>query len=437
MGENTVVILGGGITALATAIYLDRAGIRDYVILERGLEPGGLCRSVFKDGFVWDYTGHVLWRADPETRQFFDDVMGDNQVSVARKAAVWTHGKMVPYPFQAHLKYLPPEVAYECLHGFLHRDRYLKGVDFESWSLAMFGEGIHKHFMLPFNEKLFTLPLREMTSDWCQDVPVPTLEQILRGTIIGETFALKGNSNFIYPKVGGMQSLVDELVRRVGPERIMTGRKVCEIDVEKKVVTHVDFAGNKNQISYKQVVSTIPFRQFLKYFVPQDGKLREFSQQLRTNNVACVMVGFERPLTDLHWLYVPERKYAFYRVGFTNNLTESVAPQGCGSITSEITITSEMNPTTEELLSATLSGLKDIGLWDESNKVLTSHVEYLAPAYVLYDLARKAVPKLIDGFKEVDVHCVGRFGGWHYTAVSDNIREARLTAKDIVRRLTC
>jgi protoporphyrinogen oxidase len=434
MENRKVVIAGGGITALACAYYLKKSGFDDFVILERMLESGGLCRSVVKNGFTFDMTGHVLWRMDAETKAFYEELLPDNLTWTERKAAIATKGVQVPYPFQAHLKNLPPQAAYECLSGFLSRERYLRGVDFESWCLSMFGDGITEHFMRPFNEKLFGVPLREMTWDWCQDVPVPTLDQIVRGAILGETFQMKGNAKFAYPKVGGMQALVDALLASVG-SHVMTGRTVSKVDVERRIVEHTDFAGNINSFQYEHLVSTIPMTQMLKLVVPQDGKLKDFSFQLRANNVACVMLGFERPLTELHWLYTPDKEVPFYRLTFPSSTCKNTAPFGCGSAMAEITIPPTMTASVNDFVSSTLAGLRHLGLWesDQQNPVVAMHVEYIAPAYVIFDLAHRNVPKIVEGFQTMGVTCTGRFGKWDYTSVSDNVAEGRIAAKRILK----
>lgn len=435
MDKHEVVIIGSGIAGLSSAFYLDKQGVHDYLLLERYSEPGGLCRSIQKNGFTFDMTGHVLWRMDPETRMFYDEILQDNLTWVDRKASVYTHGGYVPYPFQSHLKYLPEQVAYECLLGFLQRDRWLKGTDFESWSLSMFGEGIHRHFMVPFNEKLFGVPMKEMTSDWVQDIPVPVLDQILRGTILGEVSVQKGNAKFGYPKVGGMQSLVDATIARIDSSKIMTGRKVVSIDFEAKTVTHADWSGNLNTVQYEKLISTMPFNTFLTCVKYQDDSLKQYASLLRANAVACVMIGFEKPLTDYHWIYTPEKKYPFYRMGFPNNLVDSVAPPGCGSVTAEITIPKDMSMDTNDIIKSTLFGLKDMGLWkgEHENPVLVEHVEWVSPAYAIYDEARKQVPKLISMLNELNVQCVGRYGSWEYQSISDGVAQARVGVKELLK----
>ena len=52
-----ILIVGAGLAGLSTAYHLSGLPYRLY---EREQEVGGLCRSYKKDGFTFDYTGHLL-----------------------------------------------------------------------------------------------------------------------------------------------------------------------------------------------------------------------------------------------------------------------------------------------------------------------------------------------------------------------------------------
>ena len=58
--HTDILILGGGLTGLSTAYHLQQRGHTDYLLAERENAPGGLCRSIQKDGFTFDYSGHLL-----------------------------------------------------------------------------------------------------------------------------------------------------------------------------------------------------------------------------------------------------------------------------------------------------------------------------------------------------------------------------------------
>ena len=61
-----IVVLGAGLAGLSAAFHLQDH--LDVVVLEREDRPGGLCRSIIKDGFTFDLTGHLLHLRRPEIK---------------------------------------------------------------------------------------------------------------------------------------------------------------------------------------------------------------------------------------------------------------------------------------------------------------------------------------------------------------------------------
>jgi phytoene dehydrogenase-like protein len=60
-----ILIVGAGLAGLSTAYHLSETPYRLY---EREMEVGGLCRSYRKDGFTFDYTGHLLHFRQPQIK---------------------------------------------------------------------------------------------------------------------------------------------------------------------------------------------------------------------------------------------------------------------------------------------------------------------------------------------------------------------------------
>ena len=50
MSQPSVVVLGGGLSGVAAAYTLARAGIRDITVVERGDRVGGLAGSFEREG---------------------------------------------------------------------------------------------------------------------------------------------------------------------------------------------------------------------------------------------------------------------------------------------------------------------------------------------------------------------------------------------------
>ena len=68
MKKVNTLIIGSGISGLAYAANTDD----DYLILEKDSSPGGLCRTFYVDGFVWDYAGHLFHFVNPHLKKKFE-----------------------------------------------------------------------------------------------------------------------------------------------------------------------------------------------------------------------------------------------------------------------------------------------------------------------------------------------------------------------------
>src|SRR3990170_3724192 len=88
-----IIIIGAGLTGLSAAYHLEKKGFHDYLIFEKEEQPGGLCRSTYQDGFIFDYTGHLLHISDPYFHQFLEEIIGFEQlISINRKSYIFFHG---------------------------------------------------------------------------------------------------------------------------------------------------------------------------------------------------------------------------------------------------------------------------------------------------------------------------------------------------------
>lgn len=51
------LIIGAGVSGLS---YANFCGHEDYLIVDKDAEIGGYCKTIKKNGFVWDYSGHFF-----------------------------------------------------------------------------------------------------------------------------------------------------------------------------------------------------------------------------------------------------------------------------------------------------------------------------------------------------------------------------------------
>ena len=82
--------------------------------------------------------------------------------------------------------------------------------NFEEFIYKVWGAGIAKHFAIPYNRKLWAVPLTEMETSWLGGrVPLPDLEEMIEGALSPAPKPMGPNARFGYPLRGGFQALMD------------------------------------------------------------------------------------------------------------------------------------------------------------------------------------------------------------------------------------
>ncbi|MFQ5932852.1 MAG: protoporphyrinogen/coproporphyrinogen oxidase, partial [Nitrospiraceae bacterium] len=230
-----IVIVGAGLAGLSTALHLN--GV-PYRVFEKEKEAGGLCRSYQKDGFTFDVTGHLLHFRQAEIKTLVEGLLRGQLEKHGRRSYIYSHRTYTEYPFQVNTYGLPPEVIRECLLGFI--DTLTKPVrtasedrSFKAWILENLGEGMAKHFMVPFNEKLWQVSLDELTSDWVSWlIPKPDLKDVVNGALGIKDKAFGYNPSFLYPAQGGIGVLPKAFLSGLG--EIAYGSELVEVDTGRR-----------------------------------------------------------------------------------------------------------------------------------------------------------------------------------------------------------
>src|SRR4051794_22336197 len=186
-----IVIIGAGPTGLGAAHRLRELGVDDYVVLEASDRVGGLATS-FTDqaGFTYDIGGHVMFSHYDYYDRLVDSLMGDEFTELSREAWVWMQDRFIPYPFQNNIKDLEPASVLECVMGLIEAQKQSPPPpqNFAEWMEQVMGAGITKHFMAPYNFKVWATPPELMNYVWIGErVSVVDVEAVLRNVIFDRT----------------------------------------------------------------------------------------------------------------------------------------------------------------------------------------------------------------------------------------------------------
>jgi protoporphyrinogen oxidase len=430
-----IVVLGAGLAGLSAAYHLQEDC--DVSVLEREDRPGGLCRSVVKDGFTFDLTGHLLHLRRPEIRALVEKLIPEDRfVKIDRKAFIHSHGTFTPYPFQVNTHGLPAEVVAECLVGFVEATRAgpvstgeAERISFKEWVERTFGAGIARHFMIPYNEKLWLTDLQEVTCDWVSwSIPRPSLSEVVDGALGISRKAFGYNPSFLYPRRGGIQVLPDALAARV--RNITFGSEAVSIDPQRRTVS----TRSGETLPYERLVSTLPLPRLLAIAKGLPSWMSEAARMMRHVAVINLNLGLDRLVEpDRHWVYFPERDFVFYRAGFPASFTPEAAPAGCSSIYVEIAARPGEPWDEQRLYEQARAGLIRAGILRGSDRIVTRTAFYINPAYVIYDRHRREIlPRVHAELARHGIHSIGRYGGWYYNSMEDSMADGRTLALEIL-----
>lgn len=433
MERIETLIAGGGLAGLTAGAHLGDSSL----VLEKDGIPGGLLQSPTRDGFTIDLVPHVFFTREEQATRLFEETVGEGRFF--RKPSdirVYSHERLTRFPFQCSLYGLPTDVVVECLYEFANAQANPPGTvaDFNEFVMASFGKGIAKHFLVPYNTKLWGVSsLDELTADWVGGKVITTdLRDVIEGAISDRRFTKLPNETFRYPCHGGIETLGLTMADRVPNLKLRT--QIDTIDFDRKVALTAD----GTEYAYSALLYTLPLPALPRYAaMPLPDEVRKACEALRYRDVYGIHFGIGREkIVDWHWMYYPEHIYPFYRVSFPSNMSPHTVPHGTSSIIAEVAVNPTDEVDTEQLLERCLDGLRKSGVVRRDDPVLMSAAHRLSPAYVVYDKHRNAAVDCITDFLgRHDVVTAGRFGEWRFFNMDHTMLSALRAVRQIEKRL--
>lgn len=426
------VFVGGGISCLTAARRLGG----DSLVLERETRVGGACRSDQVEGYTFDRTGHLLHLANPRTRRWLKRLLAGELTEHVRDSRIHSNGVDTRYPFQSHFHGLPPEVAAECLEGVFEahyrppkRKSRRRGQPetFAEWALARFGRGVARHFLFPYNRKLWTVQPHVLTSEWIgRFVPRPDLHRVVMGALTDVREEAGYNARFLYPKRGGIETLVRALARPL--TKVWCDAEVIRVDPKRR---RLRLAGGQ-ELGFGRLVTCAPLPDLVAMIRPLPEGVRKAARRLKAASVYNLNLGVRDRGATHHWTYVPEPRFGLYRFGYTSNFSDRAAPKGCASIYTEVAFRRGTRPDFKSLRRKVIADLVRIGAVRSSADVLLEHPLVIDLAYAIYDRHRtRSVAEILSELTRRGIHPVGRWGRWSYGSMEDAILQGLELADEI------
>lgn len=436
-----ILILGAGPTGLGAAHRLHELGHTDWLMADRNPYFGGLATS-FRDGhgFTWDFAVHVAHSHYHYVDALMDRLLPGGFLHHQRKSWVRTHGAYVPYPFQNNIRHLPGPALWECVEGLLEiqgKAHAEKPAHFAEWIRRGFGAGIAKHFMLPYNAKIWSTDPAAMGYQWIGDrVPTIDFKRVIRNVALGQDDVGWGpNATFQFPKEGGTGAIWAKLGESLPAANVRLGHAAVRIDAAARTVFFADGTAER----YDQLISTLPLPVLAK--MAGEPEWTALAARLRHTHVQVAGVALDVPLPeeleDKTWLYVPEDERVFYRLTPFSLFSPAHVPspgRQCSLLCEVSTPGDGPAHDWDTLERRVLSDLREGGLVqfrDDQARVFRMHAEYGYPVPTLdRDEVLGALMPLLEAR---GITSRGRFGGWKYEVA--NMDHSLMQGVESVNRL--
>lgn len=430
--NEKVCIIGGGIAGLSLSSFLNLKSI----VLERESSLGGLSQSYQIGGIDYDIGPHIIFSKNKEVLILHSTMINTNLLK--RSNQIFYKGRYVKYPFENDLSALPKEDRDYCLNEYLENpyENYLP-TNMLQFFLKIFGEGITRTYLQPYNEKIWKFDPSCMDVQMVERIPKPPREDVIASANGTPTEGYVHQLYFHYPERGGFQTLINAYQQRSHDRgnEIHTGVNIQEISRSScgwLVKT------NSGDFEVEKLINCAPIHEFAKYFnLPE--KVSVALKALLFNSIYIVMVKVKKDSIGDHFaLYVPEKSILFHRVSKLNYLGEYYCPEdGSTVLMAEVTFRpgSHLATLTQaEIEAQVVDGLVACGFIgpEDVQEVVTKYEKY---AYVIYDLDhKKNIRIVLDYFESQGIESVGRFAEFEYLntdgVVENTLKLARKLNRD-------
>lgn len=408
------LIIGAGISGLTFANYIKDD---NYAILEKESEVGGYCRTIKRGDFIWDYAGHFFhFKTDEFKKIFIDNVNPEDIIYKDKCTKILYKNSLIDYPFQTNIHELEKEEFIDCLYDLFNKEEKDNYDNFLDMLYGKFGKSIVEKFLKPYNEKLYACDLKKLDKEEMgRFFPYADLKQIINNMKNNKDSSY--NNTFLYPK-NGAGSFIDILYNKLDKNKVLLDTTITSIDLKNKIVT--TNAGDKYKFEY--LINTAPLNHFLELF--GDEEFERLKDELSYNKVLVFNLGFNKKskFTKEHWMYIPDKKCNYYRIGFYDNILDSEKL----SMYIEIGYDKNADINVKEQLRLTLENLKKQNIIDDTMKLEEYMSIIMDPAYVhINGITYEKILKLKQYLSQTNIYTIGRYGGWTYCSMEDCMIEAK------------
>jgi protoporphyrinogen oxidase len=382
MPEPLYTILGAGLSGISTSYHLSH---ENCIVFEAKPHTGGHIHSQKINGFTWDEGPHVSFTKHQYVKDLFAESVENDFLEFPVHPTNYYKGAWIPHPAQSNLWAVPEPLRTECLNDFLatrkNDEDAVEAADYEEWLLAAFGSTFTKNFPETYTKKYWTVPSKELTTDWVGGrIFYPDIDVVKNGYEGPQEESTHYISSIRYPANGGYHQYASGMEKGM---QVECNKEVAKIDLERK---EIHFTDGSTHV-YQTLISTLPLPKFIGYCKAPE-EVQEAAATLSCSELLILNFEVAHPPTRTEqWIYVYDEDFYSTRINFTDLLSPNNAPTGKCGIQVEVYF-SKYKPLDKsiEYIKVEVSGeLVKMGLIKDSEAIAAVHTQWIPFANVIFD----------------------------------------------------
>jgi protoporphyrinogen oxidase len=336
---DRIVVIGAGPAGLTAAFLLAEAGYH-VTVLEGDSIVGGISRTAQYKGFRFDIGGHRFFTKIKPVEDFWNEILGDDFISVPRMSRIHYDGRYFDYPLKAFnaLSGLgivnATRIIWSYLQARLHPSAHED--NFEQWVTNRFGQRLYEIFFKTYTEKVWGIPCTEIRAEWAAQ----RIQGLSLARAILHATAIQRRSNsikslidaFRYPRLGPgqMWETCRDRVVAMGGDVLMqhyVSRIVCRDGRAVAVVANTP--DGEHSFAADHVISTTDVRSLVRALVPPPAPaVRAGAEGLRYRDflVVALILDAETLFPD-NWIYIHTPGVKVGRIQNFNNWSSAMVPE--------------------------------------------------------------------------------------------------------------
>lgn len=444
-----IYILGAGPAGLAAAYTLAKLNY-PIVVVDRDRQVGGLAKSINYKGFILDYGPHRFYTKLAPVIELWNEVLGEEQVTVNRLTRIYYNRKYFGYPLRAKeiLKTLGWAESFHIIASYI-RSQLLPiraPKNFAEWVTSKFGQRLFKIFFEAYTEKLWGSSCTEISADWAaQRIKGLSLSKAIRQAILGNNGKVKSLvDRFQFPRLGSGQ-LYEKISTYLQQHNypILLHTEVIRLQSNDRQITQVTLrncqTGEETTMECGGAISSIPITHLIERMSPSaPAKAIAAAETLKFRNTILVYLIVEAgQLFPDNWLYINEPTVQMGRVtNFANWSPEMRPNQNQTPLCCEYWCNFNdpiWQRSEAELLEQAERELRQIGLL-HSQKVSDGFAIELPRTYPIYaGNYAEALSEIQAYFQKFqNLQLVGRYGSFKYNNQDHSLLMGILAAENVV-----